>query len=374
MRDFERLIFAYEFFKRFLVRIAPRFSPVSVDPSLYALFKSPMDAQSIRVVAGSSVGLMQAIGRAPDGATIILEGVFRETVSISSKSLRLVGCGDGLKSVIHAPADSDALIRSTAVIRLSGAHSFEMEGITVQANKRRDNSSGAWSVMAKEWSDHNPDVKAFKKNGKNKRKPLPQAPLIDQGRCANGLEITENVVHASFKGCVFMGGCEVSAGSSAHFKDCMLVDGVVNGLYVSNSKLLMEDCVVARHDSANVAVEHSNSAFFLRCKIFGSRSTGVYLFNKGCAVFEGCEVFANEQTCIQVEGDGTDPIVRGCRIHHGEQYGMFITNKATGTIENNVFYANIWAAIATTEGGNPLFRMNSVFRREKFFVCFLSYF
>ena len=332
---------------------------MNVGAALYAIMKSPMDSQSIRVVAGSSVGLMQAIGRAPSGSTLVLEGVFRETISINNKSLRFVGCGDGLKSVIHAPADQDALSRPTAVIRLSGAHKFVFEGITAQANKRRDHSSSPKN--SEDWANVNPDVKAYKKP-KGKKKVVALAPLIDQGRCANGLEVTEGVEHALFKDCVFMGGCEVSAGSTAHFKDCTLVDGVVNGLYVASSNVLMEDCVVARHDSANVAVELSSTAYFLRTKIFGSRSTGVYLFNKGCAVFEGCDIFANEQTGIQIEGEGTDPIIRGNRIHHGEQYGVFVTNQATGTFECNVFYANLWAAIATTEGGNPLFRFNSVFR------------
>lgn len=335
---------------------------MSVDVSLTAIMKSPMDAQSIRVVAGSSVGLMQAIGRAFDGSTLVLEGVFRETVVVGTKSLRLVGCGGEAKSVLHAPADEPGIKGPTAALRLCGKHSFVCEGITIQANKRRDHSSGVWSNASPDWSDFNPDVKAFKKNAKNKKKVIPQAPLIDQGRCANALEVSDGVVHAYFKDCVFLGGAEVSQGATAYFKDCTLADGVVNGLYVSASKVLMEDCVVARHDSANVAVEQTSTAFFLRCKIFGSRSTGVYLFNKACPVFDSCEIFANDQTGIQMEGEGTDPVIRNNRIHHGEQYGMFVTNKATGTIEKNVFYANIWAAIATTEGGNPLFRLNSVYR------------
>jgi hypothetical protein len=41
-------------------------------------------------------------------------------------------------------------------------------------------------------------------------------------------------------------------------------------------------------------------------------------------------------------GAGTDPIIRRNRIHHGDQYGMFITDKAAGIIENNYFYANTW--------------------------------
>jgi hypothetical protein len=344
------------------VRVAPRAAPATVDEKLYSIMKSPIDAQSLRVVAGSSVGLMQAIGRAPEGSTIVVEGVFREVLVISSKSLKLVGCGGGLKSVIHAPADEAGQPRPTSVVRISGAHKFVCEGITIQANKRRDNSNQARDVVTPEWSDNNPDVKSFKKSSRNKKKNLPQAPLIDQGRCANCVEVTDNVVNASFRDCVLMGGSEVSGGSVAYFKNCELVDGVVNGIYVCASSVLMEDCVVARHDSANVAVELSSSSFFLRCKIYGSKSTGVYLFNKGCAVFDGCEIFANDQTGIQMEGEGTDPVIRHNRIHHGEQYGMFITNKASGTIEYNHFYANVWAAIATTEGGNPLFRLNSVYR------------
>jgi hypothetical protein len=169
-------------------------------------------------------------------------------------------------------------------------------------------------------------VKSFKKS-EYKAALSKHAPLLDQGRCANCLEITEGVTSAMVRDCTLMGGSEISGGSCSYFKNCSIVDGVVNGVYVNASKILMEDCEIARHDSANVAVENSNDAVFLNCKIYGSKSTGAYLFNKGCALFERCDFFGNVQTGIQIEGDGTDPIIRQNRIHHGEQYGIFVTNK-----------------------------------------------
>ncbi len=348
---------------QYLVRLAPRVAPLSQSKEIYAVLESPRDALAIRVAQGGSMSLQQAVNNAPDGATIAIEGVFRETVTLSGKNVRIVGTGN--KSVIHAPADEQGMPRPTTVLRMAGKFKYVLESVTLQANKRRDNSTGKWSAMAREWEDFNPDVKTFKKQPGRKKKAAAgasHAPLIDQGRCANCIEVSDGVLNAFVGNCVLMGGAEVSGGSVAYFKDCSLIDGVVNGMYVCASKLLMENCTVARHDSANVAVEQSDSAFFIGCKIYGSKSTGVYLFNKGCAVFEKCDIFANEQTGIQIEGEGTDPVIRHNRIHHGEQYGMFVTNKASGTIEANHFYANIWAAMATTEGGNPTFKLNSVYR------------
>lgn len=348
---------------RYLVRLAARLPQLVIDKELYAVLEAPHDAKTIRVVSGGPQSLQQAVNNAPEGATIVLEGVFRETVVLSGKNLRLVGA-QGVKAVIHAPADEPGMPRPTTVVRVTGPYRYALEGITVQANKRRDNSGGKWSTMRPEWEDVNPDVKNFKKAPAKRKKAAgaAHAPLIDQGRCANCIEVSDSVKNCFVTGCVFMGGAEVSSGAVAYFKDCSLIDGVVNGIYVCASKVLMEDCTVARHDSANVAVELSSAAYFLNCKIYGSKSTGVYLFNKGCAVFEKCDIFANEQTGIQMEGEGTDPTIRYNRIHHGEQYGMFVTNKATGIIEANHFYANIWAAMASTEGGNPHFRLNSVYR------------
>jgi nitrous oxidase accessory protein NosD len=350
---------------RYLVRLAPRLPQLVVDKEVYAVMEAPHDAKTIRVVAGGTVSLQQAVNSAPEGATLVLEGVFRETVVLSGKNLRLVG-GEGVKAVIHAPPDEQGMPRPTTVVRVTGPYKYCIEGITVQANKRRDSTDGVgkWAQPNKDWEDVNPDPRAFKKAQPKKKKPAAaaQAPLIDQGRCANCIEVSDCVKNCFIRNCVFQGGAEVSAGAVAYFKDCALTDGVVNGIYVCASKVLMDGCTVARHDSANVAVELSSAAYFLNCKIYGSKSTGVYLFNKGCAVFEKCDIFANEQTGIQMEGEGTDPTIRHNRIHHGEQYGMFVTNKATGIIEANHFYANVWAAMATTEGGNPHFRLNSVYR------------
>ncbi len=63
-----------------------------------------------------------------------------------------------------------------------------------------------------------------------------------------------------------------------------------------------------------------------------------------------------------MEGAATQPQVRLNRIHHGEQYGMFITDKAGGVIEANRFYANTWAAVAFTEGGDSLVVSNVLSR------------
>lgn len=358
---------------RYLVRLVPRPPPVEVDPDLFAVFRAPEDAMTVRVVAGASDGgavLQHAISRAPDFATLVLEGVFREAIVLGGKNLRLVGAGD--RSVLQAPADGAGQNRSrpTTVVRMTGPFRFVLEGLTIKANKRRDGTGGALRDLLPEWSECNADVKAFKKPKRRKDGGAggggggagAQAALIDQGRCANCLEVSDGVLNALVVDCALNGGAEVSSGAAAYFRDCSIHDGVVNGVYVNGAKILMERCVVARHDSANVAVEHSSSAYFIECRVFGSRSTGVYLFNGGSAVFERCEFFANAQTALQVEGATTDPVVRNCRIHHGSQYGMFLTSGCAGTIECNAFYANVWAAVATTEGGSPLVRYNNVFR------------
>ena len=341
---------------KYLLRLAPKLASVQVNASFYdKIFASPVDLSIVHVTEH----LKKAIEDAVDGATLILEGSFRETIVLEGKSLRLVG--DGNRSIIKAPAD-EGDHRPTAVVRMAGAHRFVLSGITILANKRRDFSK---TVADPAWLDCNPDVK--KKIDKKLLNAAP-APLMDQGRCANCLEVTEGVEHAYVENCILLGGTEVSGGSQAYFKDSQLMNGMVNGMYATGSKLLMENCVIARHDSANVAVENCEEAIFLGCTIFASRSTGVYLFNKACPVFDQCDVFANHQTGIQMEGVGTNPIIRQCRFHHGEQYGIFVTTEATGIIEQNHFYANVWAAIAITEKGNSIFRENSVFRGRHYGV------
>lgn len=324
----------------------------TVEPPL-----APDAAQVVHVRAGQSV--QAAVDAAPAGATVVVhEGVYHEFVSLSAKSVHLVGQG---RPVIAAPGSVGGATgdkRPTATLCASGPHRYSISGIVVRAAKRRVRPAVPEALSAS-WANECPDVEAAVRQ-RRAQKGVPNywaqshaATLVDQGRCANALEIVDAVQYAHVTRCELLGGVEVSGGSAAWISHCDVVDGIVNGVYVSGARALVEDCTVARHDSANVAVENSD-AVFVRCAIWGSLSTGVYLFNRGCATLAHCDIYANAQTGIQMEGLGTNPVVRCNRIHHGEQYGMFITEKAAGVVEANHFYANVWAAVALTEAGNAL--------------------
>jgi hypothetical protein len=138
---------------RYLVRLAPQVAtPAKIRDTMDAfndavdIPKGVVDASAVRVTES----LQQAIDAAADGATLVLSGVFRETIVLSGKSLRLVG--DGQKSVIHAPADDPNGDRPTATVRMAGKHVFSLEGITMRANKRRGDSLMNWKKLQEEWT------------------------------------------------------------------------------------------------------------------------------------------------------------------------------------------------------------------------------
>eukprot|EP00667_Euglena_gracilis_P015432 EG_transcript_16053 len=61
------------------------------------------------------------------------------------------------------------------------------------------------------------------------------------------------------------------------------------------------------------------------------------LITAGSLVVENCEIRNAGLSCVKIVGDGDDgcPVIRGNAIHHANQCGILVTNKAGGLIEGN---------------------------------------
>jgi len=80
-------------------------------------------------------------------------------------------------------------------------------------------------------------------------------------------------------------------------------------------------------------------------------------------------VFCNALAGVAIEAGG-DPILRGNRIHDGNQEGVYAWNERTTTLENNDIAGNGFAGIAIRNGSNLIIKGNRIRdgQREGVFV------
>ena len=65
-------------------------------------------------------------------------------------------------------------------------------------------------------------------------------------------------------------------------------------------------------------------------------------------------------SAIFVHGDGGKPKVARCKVAECENVGIFVTDGAQGTYEDNEIYNNRLAGLWVKGGANPVVRRNSI--------------
>jgi len=69
-----------------------------------------------------------------------------------------------------------------------------------------------------------------------------------------------------------------------------------------------------------------------------------------------CDISSNSLACLAVYGPNADPVVRRCRIHHGEQSGVLVYKAAVGLFEECEFSDNTLCAVEVRDASDPTFR------------------
>ncbi len=76
----------------------------------------------------------------------------------------------------------------------------------------------------------------------------------------------------------------------------------------------------------------------------------------GILTVEGCEITSDSNGCVIVYNAGANVIARKCRMHDGNEGGVFIYDNAEGTFEECEFTGNRLCNVETKTGGKPVFR------------------
>jgi F-box protein 11 len=125
---------------------------------------------------------------------------------------------------------------------------------------------------------------------------------------------------------------------------------------VSQGKPQFEDCDITSDSLACVAVHGSGvDPSFRNCKMHGSRSAGVLVYDRGLGTFENCAIFENGHGNVEVREAG-NPMFRRCQITEGKEAGVVVHDKGGGTFEDCEITGNALSGVDVRKGGNPVVR------------------
>jgi parallel beta-helix repeat protein len=119
--------------------------------------------------------------------------------------------------------------------------------------------------------------------------------------------------------------------------------------------LILEDCdITSDSPSSCIGIRGLTAKPRInRCKIHDSKLFGIHVSQKGQGIVEDCDIFANTYAGVGIT-DEANPIIRRCKIHDNKQSGIRVDRKGQGIVEDCDIFANTNWGIRISEQGNPM--------------------
>lgn len=125
---------------------------------------------------------------------------------------------------------------------------------------------------------------------------------------------------------------------------------------IPHGRLLLDGCDISSDSLACVAIHNPTAAPVLRgCRIHHGVDSGVYAFDDAQGVIEACDIFENANIGVAIT-NGASTSVRDSRIHHGADAGIVVWNRAANIIEGCDIYANRRANVGISDASNATLR------------------
>jgi parallel beta-helix repeat protein len=78
------------------------------------------------------------------------------------------------------------------------------------------------------------------------------------------------------------------------------------------------------------------------------------------AILENNNTHSNIGAGVAVQGEGSEAVLRGNRIHDGKQVGVRICKRASATFENNTITDNDWAGVDIVDHATATLTNNTI--------------
>ncbi|HEV2803270.1 MAG TPA: right-handed parallel beta-helix repeat-containing protein [Pyrinomonadaceae bacterium] len=120
---------------------------------------------------------------------------------------------------------------------------------------------------------------------------------------------------------------------------------------IPRGRLLLDRCDISSDSLACIAIHNPTAAPLIRgCRIHHGVDSGVFAFDGAKGMIEECDIFENANIGIAIAG-GASTGVRGCHVHHGLEAGIVIWNQASSIVEDSDIYTNRRTNVGVSDGG-----------------------
>lgn len=121
----------------------------------------------------------------------------------------------------------------------------------------------------------------------------------------------------------------------------------------------LEGCDITSESLACVGVFGEADPTIRRNRIHDGSTGGVFVYDKARGTVEDNDIFANKAAGIEIRDDA-DPTVRGNQIHDGAACGVLVHMGGRGTLEANQIFANRYSGIEIAKNAAPIVRRNRI--------------
>lgn len=144
-------------------------------------------------------------------------------------------------------------------------------------------------------------------------------------------------------------GISIRGKSGAVFRDCTITHGHIGIDVAERGCAVFERCEIADHSYAGLTIQGGSQPVLHGCT-FSQAQFGVEVTDRGKGALEQCTI----RKCAQgvYISERGDPILLACTIQHN-QFGIRVTAAGKGRIQNSDISENEFAGISIKEGGNP---------------------
>ena len=133
-----------------------------------------------------------------------------------------------------------------------------------------------------------------------------------------------------------------------------------NGFFLyDKGGALIEDCDVLENAFPGIGMDNAVDTIIRRTQVRHGKGDGVKIYGGARILVENCVVSHNGQVGISLE-DGADPVVRDNTIHDGNSCGISVLSGARGLIENNDIHDNAHPNVYIADGADPTLRSNAI--------------
>ena len=151
---------------------------------------------------------------------------------------------------------------------------------------------------------------------------------------------------------IFSGKSEIS-GVSIKYAGTEKTDSAIGAISIRGGTPLIEDCdLTSSAGSAIFIIGNSSIPVIRNCSIHNCRDYGVYFYEAGKGIVEGCQLYGNLSSGIVISEE-VNPEIRDCDIRDMNEFGLIVKKQSKGIVEKTTISSCRLAGVAVSDGGNP---------------------